>query len=110
MPSYPTAQRGLLLDYLLRDIQAKADEGGVSTDSAFLDIAVRDLGFDPDGGFRADGGGDYGFDHIDVGEREATIFQAKSVEFGSQPFDGKNSITPEGLTDLYRIKEVLGRL
>jgi hypothetical protein len=108
---YPTAQRGLLIEQFLRDVQAKADEGGIDTDAAFLNVAIGYLGFDLDDGFRTDGSGDYGFDYVDVGEREATIIQSKSVQFGpGSVYEGTNVFGPDKISDLYRIKEVLGCL
>ena len=78
--NYPPEQRRLLIDHLGRDIRSHADEAGVDVEAAFLDVAVRDLGYDIERGFRSDGSGDFGFDYLEVSEREAYVFQSKGVE------------------------------
>jgi hypothetical protein len=52
--NYPSEQRKLLIDHLLRDVRATADEAGVDVEAAFLDVAVRDFGYDIERGFRTD--------------------------------------------------------
>jgi len=109
--NYPPEQRRLLIDHLLRDIRATADEAGVDVDAAFLDVAVRDCGYDIERGFRTDGSGDFGFDFIEVSEREAFIFQSKSVDAEALiDYAGDNVLSPEKIGDLHRILSVLDNL
>jgi hypothetical protein len=78
--NYLSEQRKLLIDHLLRDVRATADEAGIDVEAAFLDVAVRDFGYDIERGFRTDSSGDFGFDYLEVSEREAFIFQSKSID------------------------------
>ena len=106
--NYPPEQRRLLIDHLGRDIRAHADEAGVDVEAAFLDVAVRDLGYDIERGFRSDGSGDFGFDYLEVSEREAYVFQSKGVDAEALiEYAGENSMSPDKLSDLHRILTVL---
>jgi hypothetical protein len=59
----------------------------------FLDVAVRDLGYDIERGFRSDGSGDFGFDYLEVSEREAYVFQSKGVDAEALiEYAGENSM------------------
>jgi hypothetical protein len=106
--NYPSEQRKLLIDHLLRDVRATADEAGVDVEVAFLDVAVRDFGYNIERGFRTDGPGDFGFDYLEVSEREAFIFQSKSVDADALiEYAGDNVLSPDKIADLHRILSVL---
>lgn len=109
--NYPSEQRKLLIDHLLRDIRATSDEAGVDVEAGFLNVAVRDFGYDIESGFRTDGSGDFGFDYLEVSEREAFIFQSKSVDAETLiDYGGDNVLSPDKINDLHRILSVLDNL
>src|SRR2546430_13024257 len=109
--NYPSEQRKLLIDHLLRDVRATADEAGIDVEVAFLDVAVRDFGYDIERGFRTDGSGDFGFDYLEVSEREAFIFQSKSLDANALiEYAGDNVLSPDKIADLHRILSVLDNL
>jgi hypothetical protein len=83
----------------------------ISVEAAFLDVAVRDFGSDIERGFRTDGSGDFGFDYLEVSEREAFIFQSKSVDTDALiEYAGDNVLSPDKIADLHRILSVLDNL
>jgi hypothetical protein len=108
---YPGEQRKLLVDHLVRDIRGTADSAGVEVETAFLDVCIRDLGYDKEHGYATDGSGDFGFDFVDISDREAFVFQSKSVDADAlNEYDGANVVGPEKLGDLQRIASVLRHL
>lgn len=103
---YPKTQRATLLLSLYSQIQRTADDRGFDIPSAVLATAIRILGYDPDNGTTTDGSGDGGFDHIEIREREATIFQSKAIDV-LDGWTGTDPTAPTLLSDLSRIRSVL---
>ena len=83
LATLPETQRANFSRVLERDLSAEQDSEGISPDAAFLRVALKTLGFDPDEGHITDGPYDCGFDFVNVTQEEASIFQAKSFVFES---------------------------
>ncbi|WP_425104589.1 AIPR family protein [Ancylobacter sp.] len=102
----PDSQRENFANLLLEEMAREQEEEGVSPDEAFLRVALKTHGFDPDEGHQTDGGYDCGFDFVNVTQEETSIFQAKSLGYGSKlPIDAK--FDASYLNDLRRIIDVI---
>jgi hypothetical protein len=102
---FPQAQRENFLKLLEKDLAKTQDEETISADESFLRVCLEYLGFDVDHGYLTDGKSDHGFDFVEVTEREATIFQAKSFEFDGV-IESQRIIGGDYLTDLRQILDV----
>ncbi len=103
---FPIAQKANLLQSIEEQLRSRIEEEDITSDRAFIHVALDVLGNDFDPSDISDGRGDYGIDFIDVEEHRASIYQFKSQEFnGSIKYDFK--APPSLLGDLSRIKSVL---
>lgn len=102
----PDSQRANFANLLLEEMRREQDDAGIEADEAFLRVALKTYGFDPEDGHQTDGGYDCGFDFVNVTQEETSIFQAKSLAFDTAlPIDAK--LDASYLADLRRIVEVI---
>lgn len=104
--SLPDSQRGNFSKLLEMEMLREQEDASVGAEEAFLRVALRTIGFDPDDGHDPDGPLDCGFDFINVTQEEASLFQAKSLAYGDGiQIDAK--LDASYLGDLRRMIEVL---
>lgn len=102
----PEAQRANFSQLLLNEMSQEQEEEGVGPEEAFLRIALKTFGFDPDDGHYTDGAYDCGFDFVSVTQEETSIFQSKTLNYENRlPLDAL--LDASYLADLRRILEVL---
>jgi hypothetical protein len=105
----PESQRHNFSKLLETEIAREQEDAGVGPEEAFLRVALRTYGFDPDEGYHTDGPLDCGLDFVFVTQEETSIFQSKSIEYdGELPLATKLDATY--LNDLRRILEVITNL
>ena len=105
----PESQRNNFSKLLETEIAREQEDAGVGPEEAFLRVALRTYGFDPDEGYHTDGPLDCGLDFVFVTQEETSIFQSKSLEYdGDLPLTTKLDATY--LNDLRRILEVITNL
>lgn len=107
--SLPDAQRPNLAKLLENELLREQEDAGVRPEEAFLRVALRTYGFDPDEGYQTDGSFDCGFDFVYVTQEETSVFQSKTIDIE----DGiplNSELDASYLADLRRIVEVLQNL
>ncbi len=106
---FSDSQRKNLLDSLETDLRSAMDEGSLSYDKAFIQVALDCLGYDTENGTISDGPGDFGVDYWEVGPDRATLIQFKCHDY-SERFNANYTMKPDHLSDLRDMRDVLENL
>lgn len=105
----PEAQFENFSKVLETEMGKEQEDEGIGPEEAFLRVALKTYGFDPDDGYQTDGAYDCGFDFVYVTQEETSIFQSKTLSYESG-LPSSEYLDASYLSDLRRIVEVLNDL